>query len=83
MRALRTPREVGLLIRRARSDRGWTQAELAERAGVGRQWLSELEGGKRTAELGRVLSVVDALGLAVTVTAAPTGHRKVDLDDLL
>ena len=83
MRPIRTPREFGLAIRRARTDRGWTQAELADRARVGRQWLSELEGGKRTAELGRVLAVLEALELAVTLTPATTGHAKVDLDELL
>ena len=83
MRPIRTPRELGLAIRRARADRGWTQAELADRAHVGRQWLSELEGGKRTAELGRVFAVIEALQYAVTLTPAPAGHGKVDLDDLL
>ncbi len=83
MRPIRTPRELGLAIRRARADRGWTQAELADRAHVGRQWLSELEGGKRTAELGRVLSVVEALQLAVALMPAPAGHGKVDLDDVV
>ncbi|MCC5951001.1 MAG: helix-turn-helix transcriptional regulator [Acidimicrobiia bacterium] len=83
MRSIRTPRELGLAIRRARSDRSWTQAELAERARVGRPWLSELEGGKRTAELGRVLAVLEALQLTVTLVPAETGLGKVDLDDLL
>jgi HTH-type transcriptional regulator/antitoxin HipB len=82
MRPVRTPRELGLVIRQAREDRAWTQAELADRSGVSRQWLSELEGGKRTVELGRALSVVDALGLAVTIAPAPTGGGHVDLDDL-
>ena len=82
MRPIRTPQEFGRAIRRARSDRGWTQAQLAERAAVGRQWLSELEGGKRTAELGRVLAVVDALTLAVTLTPRPTARARIDLDEL-
>ncbi len=83
MRPIRTPREMGLAIRRARSDRGWTQAELADRAQVGRQWLSEIEGGKRTAELGRVLAVLEVLQLAITLTPEPVSRGKVDLDDLL
>jgi HTH-type transcriptional regulator / antitoxin HipB len=83
MRPIRTPSELGLAVRRARDDRGWTQAELASRARVGRPWLSELEAGKRTAELGRVLSVLDALGLAITLTGAPTTPGRIDLDDLL
>ena len=75
--------ELGLAVRRARADRGWTQAELASRARVGRPWLSELETGKRTAELGRVLSVLDALGFAITLTDAPSTPGRIDLDDLL
>ncbi|MDZ7732547.1 MAG: helix-turn-helix domain-containing protein [Acidimicrobiia bacterium] len=82
MRPIRTPRELGLAIRRARTDRGWTQSQLARRARVGRPWLSELEGGKRTAELGRVLAVLEALDLAVTLAPAPTGG-KIDLDELV
>ena len=83
MRPIRTPRDLGLSIRRARADRGWTQADLADRANVGRPWLSELEGGKRTAELGRVLAVIEALQLVVDLTPAPAASGKVDLDELL
>ena len=43
---------------------------LAAKARVGRQWLSELETGKQTAEVGRVLWVLDALDLNVTLRAA-------------
>lgn len=81
MRALRTPHEVGLAVRRARSDRAWTQAELATRAGVGRQWLSQLESGKQTAELGRVCAVLEALDLAIVLTQ-PENDRSIDLDAL-
>lgn len=83
MRPIRNPRELGLAIRRARADRGWTQGELADRADVGRPWLSELEGGKRTAQIGRVLSVLDALELVVDLVPTPTRHGGVDLDEPL
>lgn len=73
MRPIRTSTELGLAVRRARSDHRWTQAELAARAHVSRPWLSELEGGKRSAELGRVLAVLDTLHLAVTLAPAPDG----------
>lgn len=65
MRPIQTSRAFGSAVRRARKERGLSQAELAARAGVGRPWLSELETGKRTAELGRALSVLSALDLAV------------------
>ena len=63
VRPVRTSRDLGAAIRRARHDSGLSQAELATRAGVGRPWLSEMESGKRTAEIGRILLVVSALGL--------------------
>ena len=61
-----------------------TQVELAALAGVGRPWLSELETGKRTAELGRALTVLAALDLAVTFISAPRPSRGgIDLDQLI
>src|SRR5665648_829936 len=39
--------ELGAAIRDARKRRGWTQAELADKAGVSRQLLTEVERGKR------------------------------------
>ena len=85
MRPLRTSRDIGAAIRRARRDRGLSQAELAARAGVGRPWLSEVESGKRTAEIGRILLVVSALDLAVALLPVPEpgDGRGVDIDALL
>lgn len=84
MRPIQTSRAFGSAIRRARTDRGLSQVELAARAGVGRPWLSELETGKRTAELGRALSVLSALDLAVTFVPAPGPHGShVDLGEFL
>ena len=84
MRPVQTTRAFGAAIRRARLSQHLSQAELAARAGVGRQWLSELERGKRTAELGRALAVVNALGLVLTIADSEPDHvSKIDLDDLL
>lgn len=40
-----------------------SQQELADMAGVGRRFVSELENGKATLEIGRVLKVCQALGV--------------------
>ncbi|MCP3937216.1 MAG: helix-turn-helix domain-containing protein [Actinomycetia bacterium] len=84
MRPIQTSGAFGSAVRRARKDRGMSQVELAERAGVGRPWLSELETGIRTAELGRALSVLSALDLAVSFVpvAGLEGHA-VDLGQII
>lgn len=65
---VRTVRELGTAVRDARRLRGWTQAELARRAGVSRQWVVALEKGKNTLELGAVLAAVTALDLVLDLT---------------
>ncbi len=67
------PRSLGLLVRQRRREMGWSQSRLAEAAEVSRPWISELEGGKSTAELGLVFSVLQALGLRLS--AAGTGDK--------
>ncbi|HEV3001295.1 MAG TPA: type II toxin-antitoxin system Y4mF family antitoxin [Solirubrobacteraceae bacterium] len=67
MTPIRTPAELGALVRTERRAQGLRQDELALAAGTGRRFVSELENGKATARLEDVLSVVAALGLTVDV----------------
>jgi HTH-type transcriptional regulator/antitoxin HipB len=67
------PLRLGAALRDARKARGWTQQQLAERAGVSRQLLLDLERGKRPrAELIGVLAVTRALGLGLALAELPT-----------
>ena len=59
--------ELGNAIRDARKKASLTQAELAFAAGVGLRFVSELEGGKPTAQLGKIMQVLAALGGNLTV----------------
>ena len=58
-----TPAEIALTVRTARRALKLRQAELAAAAGVGVRFLIELEAGKPTAQLGKTLAVLNALGL--------------------
>ena len=58
-----TPSEIAIEIKTARRALKLRQAELAAAAGVGLRFLIELEAGKPTAQLGKVLAVLDVLGL--------------------
>ncbi|WP_210328900.1 helix-turn-helix transcriptional regulator [Mesorhizobium amorphae] len=57
--------DIGRLVRRAREVRHLSQQSFADLAGVGRRFLSELENGKPTLELGKVLKVAQAAGISL------------------
>ncbi|WP_192246811.1 helix-turn-helix transcriptional regulator [Mesorhizobium silamurunense] len=57
--------DIGRLVRRAREARHLSQQSFADLAGVGRRFLSELENGKPTLELGKVLKVAHAAGISL------------------
>ncbi len=73
--------DFGAYIRSARERAGITQADLASQADVSRKWLSEVENGKATAEIGLVLAVLRQLG--VVVHAGEASEPSVDVDALL
>lgn len=62
-----TTEDLGRCVRAQRKAQGATQAEFASLCGVGIRFISELENGKPTMELGKVLQVLKCLGLEVSV----------------
>jgi y4mF family transcriptional regulator len=67
MRFAMLPVDIGALVRDVRKRQGLLQAELAAAAGVGLRFLIELEAGKPTVQLGKVLDVLAALGCSVRI----------------
>jgi y4mF family transcriptional regulator len=65
---------LGRLIRAKRRQIGMTQTEASALAGVGIRFLSELENGKATAELGKVLQVLARLGLVLEIRPRSGGR---------
>jgi transcriptional regulator with XRE-family HTH domain len=65
-----TPASLGDAIRHYRTEAGLTQAELANRAGLNRSYLSELESGKETEQVKRLLRVLRQLGVRMTLDKA-------------
>jgi y4mF family transcriptional regulator len=57
-----TSSDIGKEIRRARKTQGLRQEDLAGLAGVGARFVVEVERGKETAQLGRVLQLLAVLG---------------------
>ena len=86
---IRTPAELGTLIRNRRQKLGLDQASLSEKVGVSRLWLNEIEKGKPRAEIGLVLRTLDALGITLTATTPDkkttpqTDADTIDLDKII
>lgn len=87
---LRTPTDIGLLIREKRRALSLDQAELARRVGVSRQWIIGIEKGKGRADLSLVLRTIDALGIVlrseepVSPDVPTSGSQPiVSIDDIL
>lgn len=66
-----TPAEIGDIIRKTRKASGLRQDELAGAAGVGLRFIVDLEAGKPTAQIGKVLQVLAALGCSIDITPPP------------
>lgn len=59
--------DLGKLVRRVRTEQELLQNDLAGLAGTGNRFIVDLERGKPTLQLQKVLDVLDLLGLEVIV----------------
>ncbi|MGH7869178.1 MAG: helix-turn-helix domain-containing protein [Candidatus Dormibacteraceae bacterium] len=65
-----TAASLGAAIRHYRQQAGLSQAELAERAGLNRTYLSDLEQGKDTEQVKRILRLLHQMGIRMTLGKA-------------
>ena len=70
---------IGRIIRNERKELGLRQDELAAASGVGLRFLVELERGKPTVQMGKVLDVLAALGCTLQISR-PDG-RLIECSD--
>ena len=70
-----TSGQVGAVIRATRKALGVTQADLALTSGTGLRFVVDLEQGKETCQIAKVLLVVQTLGIRIQLTppALPGG----------
>ncbi len=62
-------KDIGIAIRAKRKTDGLTQADAAALCGVGARFLGELERGKETAQIGKVIRILQGLGLELQIAA--------------
>ena len=64
---LRSCAEIGLLVRDLRKSQKVTQTQLAGMANTGTRFISDLENGKETCHIGKILRVLSALGVGMYI----------------
>lgn len=65
--SIKTSEDLGKVIRQRRKAAKLTQKKAAALAGIGVRFLSELERGKPTAQIGKTLKVAQLLGLEIQI----------------
>ena len=56
---------LGVRISRLRRLKGWTQAEMAEKVGIDRSFLADVERGKRNISILNLANIAEGLGLSL------------------
>ena len=64
---IKSVKELGILVRDTRKKLKLSQVELAQLSNLGTRFISDLENGKPTCEIEKVLKVVANLGIKLEV----------------
>jgi len=69
----KSPEQLGAAIRTRRRQLKVTQKDLAMTCGTGLRFIIDLEKGKPTCQIGKILQVLQALGLKLQITIPGVG----------
>jgi HTH-type transcriptional regulator/antitoxin HipB len=64
-----TAKQIGGMIKASRKSLAVTQRDLALTSGTGLRFIIELEKGKPTCQLSKVLTVLNTLGITIKLTS--------------
>jgi HTH-type transcriptional regulator/antitoxin HipB len=78
---VRSPKQLGNIIRRTRRQHSMTQTQLAGLTGLRQELISKIETGHEGAKLSTVFVLFGALGLEIVVEMRTTGALK-DIEDI-
>jgi y4mF family transcriptional regulator len=68
-----TPEQLGQIVKKERKAMGLTRADLALTSGTGMRFISDLENGKPTCQIGKTLTVLKTLGLRLSLSGHHSG----------
>ena len=60
-------KKIGKIIKNKRKELGYTQSYVSEFTGLSISFISDVENGKQTVELGKVLLLLNMLGLDMLI----------------
>jgi len=84
MKSIKNTSELGQLIRAARKHAGITLQQASAFSNTGVRFLSELERGKETAEIGKVISALHAVGLEISIIQKQNKyHTKTEITNCI
>jgi len=63
---MRASDQLGMRIRFLRSERGWSQEDLALEANINKNYLSDLENGRRNPSLDILERIANAFGISLS-----------------
>jgi len=72
-------KQLGNLIRNQRNALHFTQEVLAEKAGVSRLWINQVERGKENASFLLILRTLNALDLSLNTVSRNTGRDQLNM----
>ncbi|MBQ6474212.1 MAG: helix-turn-helix transcriptional regulator [Victivallales bacterium] len=67
---LTNPSQLAEIVRRERKRQKVSQIRLSQLADVGVRFVRDLEDGKKTVQLNKVLAVLETLGIAIELSTA-------------
>src|SRR6202051_505866 len=72
---------VGERIKKRRTELEWTQDQLAQKAGISKSFLSDLENGKRSVSANNLLDIARALSVSLDflMTGEASQDQKADV----
>jgi y4mF family transcriptional regulator len=79
---LMTPKDLGAFIRDQRHQQEMSQQTLADKIGVSRLWVSEVENGKNRAEIGLILRALSALGISLSASDSKPAKKAGSVSDI-
>ena len=73
---IQSTKHLGQYIQKVRKDLGVTQKDLALTAGTGVRFIVELESGKPTCQIGKILQVLQVLGIQLSLSHQELKNEK-------